>query len=162
MPSIVAVLQSVVPEVPKGNVRPLLDLADEGTKSSRLGAMLFRLFGVAAAIMAGVGLYAALALMVRQRTAEIAVRMVLGATPRTVIGMVVRQVAALLASGWLFGTVLIFLMGRFIERLLFEVKPTEPSVLAGVTLLLCGVAALGSLLPALRAARLNPSSALRQ
>ena len=162
MPSIVSVLQSVVPEVPKGNVRPLLDLADEGTKSWRLGAMLFRLFGVAAAIMAGVGLYAALALMVRQRTAEIAVRMVLGATPRTVIGMVVRQVAALLASGWLFGTVLIFLMGRFIERLLFEVKPTEPSVLAGVTLLLCGVAALGSLLPALRAARLNPSSALRQ
>ena len=70
MPSIVSVLQSVVPEVPKGNVRPLLDLADEGTKSSRLGAMLFRLFGVAAAIMAGVGLYAALALMVRQRTAR--------------------------------------------------------------------------------------------
>ncbi len=76
--------------------------------------------------------------------------------------MVVRHVAALLASGWLFGTVLILLMGRFIERLLFEVRPTEPSVLAGVTLLLCGVAALGSLLPALRAARLNPSSALRQ
>ena len=93
IPTIVAVLQSVVPEVPKANVRPLLDLADEGTKSWRLGARLFSLFGVAAVIMAGVGLYAALALMVRQRTTEIAVRMVLGATPGTVIGMVMRHVA---------------------------------------------------------------------
>jgi len=69
---------------------------------------------------------------------------------------------ALLASGWLLGTLLILLMGRFIERLLFDVRPTDSTVLAAVTLLLCGVAGPGSLLPAMRAARLNPSSALRQ
>jgi ABC-type antimicrobial peptide transport system permease subunit len=162
MPSIVAVLQSIVPEVPRGNVRPLLDLADTATKSWRLGAQLFRLFGVTAATMAGVGLYAALALTVRQRAAEIAVRMVLGATPGTVIGMVVRHVGALLASGCLLGAMLILLLTRFVEPLLFEVKPTEPSILAGVVVLLCGIVGLGSLLPAMRAARLNPSSALRQ
>lgn len=112
--------------------------------------------------MTGVGLYAALALMVRQRTPEIAVRMVLGATPGTVIRMMVRHVAGLFAAGWLFGTVLILPLGRSIERLLFEVRPTDPTILAAVTLLMCGVAALGSLLPAVRAARLNPSAALRQ
>jgi ABC-type antimicrobial peptide transport system permease subunit len=151
-----------VPEVPKANVRPLLDLADEGTKSWRLGARLFSLYGVAAVVMAGVGLYAALALMVRQRTTEIAVRMALGATPGAVMGLVVRHVGAVLVSGWVLGMLLILLIGRFIERLLFEVRPTEPGVLAWVTLLLCGVAALGALLPAWRAARLNPTEALRQ
>jgi predicted permease len=162
IPAIVSALQSVVPEVPKANVRPLLDLADEGTKSWRLGARLFSLYGVAAVVMAGVGLYAALALMVRQRTTEIAVRMALGATPGAVMGLVVRHVGAVLVSGWVLGMLLILLIGRFIERLLFEVRPTEPGVLAWVTLLLCGVAALGALLPAWRAARLNPTEALRQ
>lgn len=162
MPAIVAALQSVIPEIPKGNVRPLLDLADEGTKSWRLGAQLFGLFGVSAAIMTGVGLYAALALMVRQRTAELAVRMALGATPGSVIAMVVRHVAALIAFGWLLGMLMILLMGRFVEGLLFGVRATEPTVIAAVTLLLCAVAVLGSVLPSIRAARLNPSHALRQ
>ncbi len=161
MPAIVAVLQSVVPETPRGSVRPLLDLADEGTKSWRLGAKLFGLFGVTATIMAGVGLFAALALMVRQRAAELAIRMVLGATTGTVIAMVVRHVAALLAAGWVLAMMLILFLGRFLEGLLFEVRPTEPAVIASVTLLLCGIATLGSLLPAIRAARLNPASALR-
>jgi ABC-type antimicrobial peptide transport system permease subunit len=88
--------------------------------------------------------------------------MVLGATPGTVIGMVVRHVAALVAFGWLFGTVLVLLAGRFVERLLFEVRPTDATVLGAVTLLLAAVAALGAMLPAMRAARLNPSTALRQ
>ena len=162
IPAIAGALQSVVPEVPRANVRPLLDLADEATKSWRLGARLFTLYGVAAVIMAGVGLYAALALMVRQRTTEIAVRMALGATPAAVMGLVVRHVGALVASGWALGMLLIVLIGRFIEGLLFEVKPAEPGVLAWVTLLLCGVAVLGALLPAVRAARLNPTEALRQ
>jgi ABC-type antimicrobial peptide transport system permease subunit len=100
--------------------------------------------------------------MVRQRAAELAVRMVLGATPGAIVGMVVRHVAGVMAAGWLFGTLLILVMGRYLERLLFEVRPIEPTVIAGVTFLLCVVAALGSLLPGIRAARLNPSSALRQ
>jgi ABC-type lipoprotein release transport system permease subunit len=112
--------------------------------------------------MAGVGLYAALALMVRQRTTEIAVRVALGATPGAVMGLVIRHVGALVACGWVLGMLLILLIGRFIERLLFEVRPTEPGVLAWVTLLLCGTAALGALFPAMRAARLNPTEALRQ
>jgi predicted permease len=162
VPSIVAVLQSVIPEVPKANVRPLLELADAGTKSWRLGARLFSLYAVAAVVMTGVGLFAALALMVRQRTTELAVRIALGATPGAVMRLMVRHVGALLVFGWVLGTLLIMLTGRFIEQLLFEAKPTEPGVLAGVTLLLCGVAALGALLPTMRAARLNPTEALRQ
>jgi ABC-type antimicrobial peptide transport system permease subunit len=156
------VLQSVVPEVAKTNVRPLLELADEGTKSWRLGARLFSLYGVAALVMSGVGLYAALALMLRQRTTEIAVRMALGATPVHVVGFVLGHVGALLASGCVLGVLLILLVGRFVERLLFEVRPMDSAVLAWVTLLLCGVAALGALLPAMRAARLNPTEALRE
>ena len=161
MPAIGAALQSTVPEIPKGNVRRLVDLAEEGTRSWRLGAKLFGLFGISAAMMAGMGLYSALALMVRQRTAEFAIRMAFGARPGTVIIMVVRHVAMLFVSGWLVGTVMILLLGQFLERMLFGVRPTDPSVNAGVTILLCAVAALGSLLPALRAVRLDPSIALR-
>jgi ABC-type antimicrobial peptide transport system permease subunit len=88
--------------------------------------------------------------------------MALGATPRAVMWLVIRHVSGLLASGCVLGLLLVLLIGRFIERLLFEVKPTEPGVLAWVTLVLCGVAVLGALLPAIRAARLNPIEALRQ
>jgi predicted permease len=159
---VVDVLRSVAPEIPRRNVRPLLDLADEGTKSWRLGAQLFGLFGVSATLMAGVGLYAALALMVRQRTAELAVRMVLGATPGTIIAMIVRHVVVLTASGWLLGAFMILLAAQSLDQLLFGVRTTEPTVVGAVTLVLCAVAALGSLLPGVRAARLDPSSALRQ
>lgn len=161
VPAIVGVLHSVLPEVPKTNVRPLLDLADEGTKSWRLGARLFSLYGVAAAVMAAVGLYAALALMVRQRTTEIAVRMALGATPGAIMRLMFRQVGALLVSGCVLGVLLVLVSGRFIERLLFEVRPAQPAVLGWVTLLVCGVGALGAFLPAMRAAKLNPTHALR-
>lgn len=162
VPAIASALRSVVPEVPAANVRPLLALADESTRSWRLGARLFTVYAFAAVIMAGVGIFAALALLVRQRTTEIAVRMALGATPGAVIRLVARHVSALVASGCVTGLVLLQLIGRFIERMLFEVKPTEPAVSAWVTLLLCAVAALGALVPALRAARLNPTDALRQ
>jgi putative ABC transport system permease protein len=161
MPALLSVLQSVIPEIPKSNVRPLLDLADADTKSWRLGAKLFGLFGVSAAIMVGVGIYAALALMVRQRTSELAVRMVLGATPGTVVRMIVRHVAILTASGWLLGAEMVLLAGRFFDGLLFGVKSTEPTITAEVACLLCAVAALGCLLPGIRAARLDPSAALR-
>jgi ABC-type antimicrobial peptide transport system permease subunit len=161
MPALLSVLQSVIPEIPKSNVRPLLDLADADTKSWRLGAKLFGLFGVSAAIMVAVGIYAALALMVRQRTSELAVRMVLGATPGTVVRMIVRHAAILTASGWLLGATMVLLTRRFFDGLLFGVRSTEPTITAAVACLLCAVAALGCLLPGIRAARLDPSTALR-
>jgi putative ABC transport system permease protein len=103
-----------------------------------------------------------LALSVRQRSGELAVRMVLGATPVSVIAMVVRHVAALLVSGCVLGATLILWMAPAVERLVFEVTPTEPSILAEVILLLSLIATAGSALPALRAVRVNPSTALRQ
>ena len=160
-PAIVAVLQSVVPEVPKSNVRPLLDLADEGTKSWRLGAQLFGLFGITAAIMAGVGLYAALALMVRQRSAEIAVRMVLGATPGTVIAMVVRHVAGLLAVRLGVRHAADSAGGTIRRAAVVRGEADRATGHGAVTLLLCS-SPPSARCSRLRAARLNPSTALRQ
>ena len=162
IPSVVAVLQTVAPEVPASNVRPLLDLADQETRSWRLGAWAFQLFGALAAVMAGAGLYGALALAVRQRTAELAVRMVLGATVGVVLRIVARHVLVLLAAGWLAGTAAALLMARFLQNLLFEVAPTDLATHALVALLMCAMAFVGCLVPAIRAARLNPASALRQ
>jgi len=90
------------------------------------------------------------------------VRMVFGATAGAMVALVARHVAGLLAAGWVLGTLLILLMERYLQQLLFQVSPSEPTVIAAVTLTLSIVAALGALVPAMRAARLNPYSALRQ
>jgi len=162
IPLIASALQSVAPEFPASNVRPLLELANAQTRSWRLGASTFYLYGILAGLMAATGLYGAVALTVRQRTAEIAIRMVLGATPLAVTRMVLRNVLVILVVGCLAGTALTLAFGTLMDRLLFEVTPGEPSILLRATLLMIGVAVAGCTVPLLRVVRLNPSGALRQ
>lgn len=127
----------------------------------RYVAMLLTLFGALALTLAAIGIYGVLAYVVTKRHREIGVRMALGATVRNVVSMVLRQGGACVAAGMAAGLALAAVCARFLEQMLFGVTPADPLALSLTAALLglCGL--LASLLPAARAARLDPSSVLR-
>ena len=161
IPTVMAAIRQVSPALPLVMVRSLEDLADVKARSWRLGTMLFGLFGAVAIVLAAVGLYASLAFAIRQRTAEIGVRMALGATPGQVARLTLSQGARLLGVGWALGLAGSLLFAGSIKSLLFGVAPTHPLTLfvASVAILIAGTA--GCLLPVMRAARIDPIAALR-
>lgn len=133
----------------------------DGLVRERMMAILSGYFGGLAAILAMVGLYGVVSYVVARRQNEIGIRMALGARRAQVIGLVMRDAARLLAIGVLIGTVLSMLATRAAGTLLFGLKPNDPVTLTAASLLLAATAAGASLLPAWRAARLDPTIALR-
>ena len=111
--------------------------------------------------MSAVGLYSVLAYAVSQRRSEIGIRMALGAQTGQVIGLVMRDGLGLVAIGLVLGLAGAAGAARLIQTLLFDVRPLDPLVYAGVALLFTIVAALACLLPSMRAARIDPLVALR-
>ncbi len=114
-----------------------------------------------ALLVACVGLYGVLSYGVTRRTNEIGVRVALGARPSTVVSMVLRETAALVTIGLAVGTALAIAVNRFAQSFLFGVEPNDPRVLTAAALTLTAVSALASLLPARRAAQVDPLVALR-
>ena len=106
-------------------------------------------------------MYGVLATLVRQRTAEIGVRMALGAAPSRIFRLMVGKGLFLSVIGIAIGLVGAFLLTRVLASMLVEVKPTDPVTFVSVALLFLLVAVIASWLPALRAARLDPTTALR-
>ncbi|HSA56776.1 MAG TPA: ABC transporter permease [Gemmatimonadaceae bacterium] len=143
-------------------VRPMTDLVDAARGPTRFALVCIGIFAVVAAVLASVGLYGVLATVVRQRTAEIGVRMAFGATGASVFRMVVSQGLRLSAIGVGVGLVGAFALTRVMRSMLVGVSPTDPVTFAGITALFLGVAALACWLPARRAARLDPLVALRE
>jgi putative ABC transport system permease protein len=119
-------------------------------------------FGAAALFLAALGLYGTLSYGVRQRGKEIGVRMALGAGTRDVLRLVLGEGARLSLLGVALSIPAALAVSRLMASLLFEVTPADPSVLAFVAVFLLSVAALAAWLPARRAARIEPSTALRQ
>ena len=128
----------------------------------RLLASLSGFFGVLAAILATVGLYGVIAYMVVRRTNEIGIRMALGAQPRSILAMIVREAAVLLSIGVAIGVLLSIFAARTATSLLFGLKPYDLTTLLLASLGLGVVTVAASLLPASRAARLDPMVALRE
>jgi predicted permease len=128
----------------------------------RLLATLSGFFGVLAAVLATIGLYGVISYLVVRRTNEIGIRMALGATPARILSMVVREAATLLAAGLIAGIVLALIAGRQAAALLYELKPYDPPTMLVAALGLSIVALTATLLPARRAARLEPTTALRE
>lgn len=161
VPDVATAIRRVVPVVPFADVRPLGDLVDESARVWRLGSTLFGLFAALAVVLAALGLYASLALAVRQRTPEIGVRMALGANPASVARLVLGQGIKLVAVGWLIGMAAAVAAADLIRSLLFGVQPNDPATLtvASLVIVLAGLA--GAAVPALRAAHLDPVIALR-
>ena len=127
----------------------------------RLLAALLLLFGLMGLLLGALGIYGVLAFMVSQRRQEIGVRVALGAQPRSVLGMVVRQGMALAAAGVAAGLVGAFALTRGMTAILYEVRPNDPATFAGVVAVLLAAALVASWLPARRALRVDPVQALR-
>lgn len=130
--------------------------------ATRFHLLLIGVFAAVAALLAGVGLYGVLSSVVRQRTAEIGVRMALGATPAGMCRLVVGQGLLLSAIGVALGLAAAFGLTRVIASILVGVKATDPATFAAMTLLFFLIAAVASWAPARRAAGLDPMAALRE
>ena len=128
----------------------------------RLGATLFSLFGALALVLAAVGLYGVLGYFVTERTPEIGIRRSLGAPVGNVVRLVMQQGMVPVAVGLVLGLAAAFAGTRYLASLLFGVEARDPVSFAGATAFLVGVALLATLLPAWRAARIDPTAALRQ
>jgi putative ABC transport system permease protein len=127
----------------------------------RFNLILLELFAVVALSLAAVGVYGVLANAVRQRTHEMGVRLALGARPGAVFRLVIGQGMGLAGVGVGIGLGGAFALTRYLESLLYEVKPTDPLTFGGVALLLLGVALLACWIPARRATKVDPMIALR-
>jgi predicted permease len=125
------------------------------------GARLFAIFGAVALLLAVVGVYGVKAYVVSRRTREIGIRMALGATPGNVMWLVLREGMTLTAFGLGAGLVLAGLTGRLLSGMLYEVSPIDPLVFAGAPLVLAAAALTASYLPARKATKVLPLTALR-
>jgi predicted permease len=127
----------------------------------RMMAMLSGFFGVLAALLVVIGLYGVLSYFITQRRNEIGIRIALGADRGRVVGLVLRDTAAMLAIGLVLGTGLALVAGRGASSMLFGLQAYDAATLTFAALLLAAIAVLASLLPAFKASRLNPVDALR-
>ena len=125
-------------------------------------ALLSAIFGVLALLLAMVGLYGVTSYAIAQRRSEIGVRMALGAQKSAVYWLVLRDVAIILAAGTALGLAASLAAGRLVASLLFGVRPNDPLQLAAAAITLAAATAIAAYLPARRAARLDPMSALRE
>lgn len=123
--------------------------------------MLSGFFGFLAAVLATIGLYGVVSYMVVRRTNEIGIRMALGAGRPEIVLMILREAAILLGIGVVAGTVLTLVAGRTAASMLFNLHPYDPATLTIGIGVLAAVALTASLVPSLRAARMDPMSALR-
>jgi putative ABC transport system permease protein len=127
----------------------------------RLSGALFMVFAALALALASVGIYGVMSYMASQRTREIGVRMAMGARPRDVLKLVVGQGAKLLAVGLAAGLIVALISARIINSLLYQVSATDPLTYLVVALLLAAVALAACYIPARRAMKVDPMTALR-
>jgi putative ABC transport system permease protein len=147
--------------VPLVDVQTMDQAMGNWAAERRLTTILVAAFAALALALGGVGVYGVVAHLVVQRTREIGIRIALGALPREILGLVMRQGAWLAAAGVALGVAGALAASRVLTGLLFQVAPTDPLTYAGTSLALLGVAAVAALVPALRATRTDPVEALR-
>ena len=151
----------VDPTVPVNAVRPLRDLVSSSAARARFTMLLLATFAGVALTLGAVGIYGVVAYAVTRRTREIGVRMALGARASDVLAMVLREGGMLAASGVTLGIIGALATSRVLAGFLFGVTPLDPTVFVAVPALLGAVALGACLLPARRAARVDPVTALR-
>jgi putative ABC transport system permease protein len=143
-------------------VQTMASLVDRDQAGTRFSLLLIGLFAAVAMLLASVGLYGVVASVVRQRTAEIGVRMALGAAPAGIFQLVVGQGLRLSVVGVALGLVAALGLTRAMTSMLVGVRPIDPLTFSGMAVLFLFISALASWLPARRAAGLDPSAALRE
>jgi putative ABC transport system permease protein len=155
-----AAVRDLDPDQPLTRVATLEQLLDEGTAARRFTTWLLGAFGVAAVALTAIGLYSLVAYLVVLRRHEMAVRLAIGAMPRHVLALVVRNIAVIVGAGLTLGLAGLAVVAPWLHTLLFEIQPTDPLSQAGVLLVLLTVAFAAAWLPARRAMRIDPATAL--
>jgi hypothetical protein len=142
-------------------LRTMDDIPSASLAQSRFTVVLLSLAAVIGLVLGLVGLYGAISYTVAQRTAEIGLRVALGANPAAVGGMVLRQGVSIILLGIVIGLAAAGSLARYISSMLFDVSAFDPLTYAAVTLLLAAVGVVATFVPARRAADTNPAEALR-
>jgi predicted permease len=161
VPRIREAVAGLDPALPVDDTRTMYDRITAATAARRFQTVILTSFAGIALFLSLVGLYALMAYSVRQRTSEIGVRMALGAQPSDLLRMVLRRGLILALIGAAAGIAIALASSRVVERFLFGVSALDPLTLAAAIALLLAVALLACLIPALRAARIDPMLALR-
>jgi putative ABC transport system permease protein len=161
-PAIRRAIREVDADVPTGSVQALGALRASVLAPRRFLAVCFGVFAAAGALLAGIGLYGALAQLVAQERRAIGVRLALGASRSDIVGLIARQGVGLTVAGVGAGLALTVPLSRLLYGSLYGVSPLDPVSYGLAALLLLAIAALSCGLPALRAARVDPNLALRE
>lgn len=147
--------------LPLSNVNTMDKLVDQSIGQRKLSMVLLGIFSAIAVVLASIGIYGVMSYSVTQRTRELGVRMALGAARHRVLGLVVGQGMILAAAGVAIGLVAAFALTRFLSSQLFGIGVTDPTTFIVVPALLLAIALLATLIPAMRATRVDPVVALR-
>jgi predicted permease len=159
--SVRAALLPIDPGLPNEQFRTLNQIVDSAVSPRRFIVMLLSGFAIFALILASLGIYAVISYSVGRRTAEIGIRMALGASPGEVQTSVLKQTLTLAAVGLALGAVASVLMTQALRGMLFGVTPTDPVTFGAMLIVLIGVAGAAGYVPARRASRIDPMIALR-
>ena len=156
-------LAEVDPMVPLFSVRTIdqITSASAAVYLRRTATWLLGIFAVAAVLLAAMGLYGVLAQAVAERTREIGVRLALGATTGSIFGLVLRGGLSAAAAGLAAGAVATVVVSKLLISLLFGVRPADPLIIGAAAIVLTLVAVLACTVPAIRAVRIDPASAVR-
>ena len=152
---------SVASDMPFLEVNTLAREVEETTAPERSTAVLASGFGIAATLLAGIGIYGLLMYSVRQRRREIGIRMALGAKPGDVVELIARQTLVMAISGIALGLAVSFIAGPLIRSLLYDLSPNDPESFALTGMFVAVLATLATVAPVLNAIRIQPAEALR-
>jgi len=155
------VVRAADPAIPAGDLMPIEVRIQESIFTHRLIAWLSVAFGALATLLAALGIYGVVACAVERRTAEMGIRMALGATGADVLRMVLVEAGRLAGAGIVLGLAGAVALGRLVKSQLFGVEAAYPAILLAAAGLLCAVALGAAWIPGRRAARIDPVSALK-
>ncbi|WP_221031842.1 ABC transporter permease [Actomonas aquatica] len=154
-------VRRIDPDLPIYWVQPLQQHIDQAQFFGQLFAWIFGIFGGVALVLAAVGIYGVMAYSVSQRVPEIGVRVALGANPRSIMGLVLRQGGRQLGIGLVVGLGLSFFAAQMLQGFLYQVEPTDPPAFGATVIVLLTAGAFACAVPAWRALRVSPMEALR-
>jgi predicted permease len=160
-PSVLSTVREINPMQPTVELRPMQDVVDHATSPRRFFAVLVGIFAGLGLLLASLGIYGVISYSVTLQTQEIGIRMALGATRERVQMSVIVKTLRIALIGIVLGTVASFAVARGISSLLFSTEPTDPVTFEAMLLLLIAVAFVAGYLPARRASRIDPMTALR-